>query len=128
MGRQEHLIMANIPRPLISKYPGNQVAAGSASEDIVGPDPIPDGRTIRITCFGGALQKTGKVELQLRTQLLPTVKWRTLRCIVGPGQEHYENFQPIKGDVDGIAALRIVRTNDEPTNEKINAWVEGIRR
>lgn len=115
-------------RTLISKYPGNNVNANDNATTSVGADPIPLGKTYRITCFGGALQKAGKVEIQLRTQLTPSVKWRTLRCVVGPGHGHYENFQPIEGDVDGIAALRIVRTNDEPTNEKINAWVEGIRR
>jgi hypothetical protein len=120
--------MAKIPRPLISKYPGGNVGANDEAITLVGGPAIADGKSIRITCFGGALQKAGKVELQLRTQLLPSEKWRTLRCVIGPGDGHYENFQPIKGDVDQIAALRIVRTNDEVTNEKINAWVEGIRR
>jgi hypothetical protein len=118
--------MAN-PRPLISKYPSNQVNASSNDITTIGADPIPDGKTLRITCFGAALQKAGKVELQLRTELGPP-KWRTLRCVVGPGHGHYENFQPITGDAGGVAALRIKRTNDEPTNEKISAWVEGIRR
>jgi hypothetical protein len=125
--------MAKNPRPLISKYPGNAVDANDNDVTSIAADPIPDGKSIRITCFGGAMGKSGKIELQLRTRKAstnPTVteKWRTLRCLIGPGHEHYENFQPIKGDDEGVAALRIVRTNDENTNEKINAWIEGIRR
>jgi len=112
-------------RTLISKYPGNNVAASSTNETAIGAAPLPAGRTIKITCFGGALAGAGKVELQLRTEVGPD-KWRTLRCIVA-GQEHFENFQPIVGD-GVIAALRIRRTNDETSPQKINAWVEGFRR
>jgi hypothetical protein len=125
--------MPPIKRPLISKYPSNNVGASSFDADIIGADPIPEGKQFRITCFGGAMPGAGRIELQLRTRKAstnPTVteKWRTVRGIIGPGHAHYENLQPIEGDSDGIAALRIVRTNDETTAQKINAWVEGIRR
>jgi hypothetical protein len=114
-------------RTIISKYPNSSVAAGTSSTTPIGAAPLPDGRTIRISCFGGALQFAGKVELQLRTQVTPSEKWRTVRCVVGPGQDHFENFQPIVGD-GTIAALRIRRTNDDASDHKISAWVEGFRR
>jgi len=119
--------MAKNERAKISKYPGNSVAAGGEDATAIGGTPMGNGQIVRITCFGGALQFAGKVELQLRTQVTPSEKWRTLRCIVGPGQEHFENFQPIMGD-GTIAALRILRTNDDASDQKISAWVEGFRR
>lgn len=118
--------MAKKKRVLISKYLNNVVSASSSSNTSVGPDPIPDGEEVRVTAFGGALQKTGKIEMQLRTQLSPE-KWRTLRAVVGPGHAHYENFHPIEGDANGIATLRVVRTNDETNSENIYAWIEGVR-
>ena len=114
-------------RTLISKYPGNNVAASSSDETGVGADPIPAGKSFRITCFGAAMPGAGSVELQLRTQISPSIKWRTLRCAIGPGDSHFENLQPIEGD-GTIAALRIVRTNDETSPQKIKAWIEGYRR
>ena len=114
-------------RTTISKYPGNNVAASSTAETNVGADPIPAGKSFRITCFGGALAGAGSVELQLRTQITPSIKWRTLRCVIGPGDSHFETLAPIEGD-GVIAALRIVRTNDETSSQKIKAWIEGYRR
>lgn len=113
-------------RTLISKYPGGNVDAGSDDTTAVGATPIPAAKSIRISCFGAALQFAGKAELQLRTAVGPD-KWRTLRCVIGPGHGHYENFQPIEGD-GVIAALRIVRTNDDAANQKIRAWCEGFKR
>ncbi len=112
-------------RIIISKYPGNVVTAGASDETAIGAATIPDGRTFKITNFGGALQYAGKVELQLRTQVGPE-KWRTLRCVVGPGHGNFDSFQPIVGD-GTIAALRVVRTNDDASDRKISAWVEGFR-
>lgn len=113
-------------RPLISKYPGNNVAASSSSTTTVGADPIPAGKQIKISCFGAALQGAGMVELQIRTEINPD-KWRTVRCVVGPGHGHFEHIQPLEGD-GAIAALRVVRTNDETSPQKIKAWIEGYRR
>ena len=113
-------------RPLISKYPGQNVAANDSDVTPIGATPIGNGHTIRITCFGGACPGAGSVELQLRTEVGPD-KWRTLRCVIGPGDGHFENFQPIEGD-GVIAALRIMRTNDEGSPQKVKAWVEGFRR
>jgi len=113
-------------RPLISKYPGGNVAAGTSATNPVGADPLGANRSFRITCFGAALTHVGTAELQIRTQLTPTEKWRTLRMVVGPGSAHFENFQPIEGD--GVVALRIVRTNDDATDRKIKVWCEGFRR
>jgi hypothetical protein len=126
MESEEDQLMPPNKRTLISKYPGNIVTAGGSDTTDVGQVPIPAGKSIRITCFGGALTHAGTVELQLRTDVGPP-KWRTLRCVVGPGDGHFENFQPIEGD-GVIAALRIVRTNEDASNRKIKAWCEGFRR
>ncbi len=113
-------------RPLISKYPGDSVAANNSDNTPVGQNPIVAGKQLRITCFGASLPGAGRVELQLRTELGPQV-WSVLRVVQGPGHAHYENLQPIVGD-GAIARLRIVRFNDEANPQVINAWIEGIRR
>ena len=112
-------------RPLISKYPGGNVAAGGEDITDVGGTPIQTGTSIRITCFGAALPEKGRASLEIRTEVGPD-KWRTLRSVIGPGATHFENFQPIEGD--GIAALRIVRANDHVDPQQIKVWVEGYRR
>ena len=114
-------------RPVISKYPGNNVAAGGEDITDVGGTPIQAGATIRLTCFGAAITHVGRVELQIRTQVTPTEKWRTVRCIIGPGDGHYENLPPFEGD-GTIFAMRVVRTNDDASDRKIKAWVEGFRK
>jgi hypothetical protein len=126
MESKEDRIMPPNKRPLISKYPGNNVAAASSDLTTVGATVIPVGKTIRLTCFGAAIPAGGTVALELRTEVGPD-KWRTLRCVIGPGSGHFESFQPIEGD-GVIAALRIKRTNDEASPQKIKAWVEGYRR
>ena len=114
------------PRTTINNYPGTNVTSGNSVVTAVGQAPLPAGRTIRITCFGGALTHEGRVELQIRTQVTPTERWRTLRCVIGPGHGHYENFSPIVGD-GTIAALRIERFNDDAATQKPKAWIEGFR-
>jgi hypothetical protein len=118
--------MAKNPRPLISKYPGDSVAANDSDITSIGQNPIVAGKQLRITCFGASLPGAGRVELQLRTETGPPV-WTVLRVVQGPGHAHYENLQPIVGD-GTIARLRIKRFNDEASPQIINAWIEGIRR
>jgi hypothetical protein len=113
-------------RPIISKYPGDSVAANDSDNTLIGQNPIQGGKQLRITCFGASLAGAGRVELQKRVSLGPPV-WDVIRAVHGPGHGHYENLQPIEGD-GTISALRIVRFNDEGTAQVINAWVEGIRR
>jgi hypothetical protein len=125
MESKEDRLMPPSKRPLISKYPGGNVPANDSEITAVGAQPIATGKSIRLTCFGAALVGAGTASLEVRTAVGPD-KWRTLRCVIGKGEAHFENFQPIEGD--GIAALRIVRTNDEGAPQKIKVWCEGFRR
>jgi hypothetical protein len=92
-------------RPGVSKYPGSAIAAGESDITVA----------------------AGSVELQLRTRVAPSPRWRTLRCVIGPGHGHYESLPPIEGD-GTIAALRVVRKNDDGAEQSPKAWVEGFRR
>ena len=114
-------------RNTINKYVSTSVAASSNDDTEIGNTPIEDGRTFRITCFGAALPAAGQVELQLRTRVTPTPRWRTLRAIIGPGHMHYHDLVPVAGDAEGIAALRIRRANDDTNPQRITTWIEGFR-
>jgi hypothetical protein len=113
-------------RNLINKYVSSAVPATNSDSIVIGEDPIPANRIFRVTCFGAALPAAGIVELQFRTRITPSERWRTLRAVIGPGHMHYHNFVPIDGDGE-ITALRIRRTNDDSNPQRIVIWIEGYK-
>ena len=116
-----------VSRPQLARVLRSNVAAGATDDTVIGADPFPVGRRLRITLLGAADVGSGDgIASVVTVRWGSPGDWRTLRVFTSTGTSFSE---PCSIDLvgDGTKKLQIRRNNRSASPKAVIAWIEATR-
>lgn len=114
-------------KTLVQSILDSSVAASTTDTAIVGPDPVPNGKRVRILRFGGSDVGAGDgIASTVALQWGSGASWETVMGF-GLASTAFEVGVGRNFTGNGTKKFRIVRINATGSAKVIIAWVEGYQ-